>query len=209
MAALTRDDQPSVGSQKLIGNHYQVCNRSQGSYAQILQSKILLGVWLSEFFYTLVLMTYLAYLSVGTSHFSHVWLVVTLWIVAHQASLSMGFSRQEYWSRLPNSPPGNLPNPGIELAPLMSPALSGMCLPLAPPRRALSSWPLGRLHIHKSHAWICLLYASPTSLDTYLEVADSRNCHRQSDLTASLYSWTSVANRIPITDHQTPKPSTS
>ena len=35
------------------------------------------------------------------SHFSHVWLFVTLWTVAHQDPLSMGFTRQEYWSRLP------------------------------------------------------------------------------------------------------------
>ena len=33
---------------------------------------------------------------------------------AHQGSLSLGFSRQEYWSGLPWSPPGNLPNPGVE-----------------------------------------------------------------------------------------------
>jgi len=37
----------------------------------------------------------------------------TLWTVAHQASLSMGFSRQEYWSGLPCPPPGDLPDPGI------------------------------------------------------------------------------------------------
>ena len=36
------------------------------------------------------------------------------WTVAHQASLSMGFSRQEYWSGLPFPSPGNLPDPGIE-----------------------------------------------------------------------------------------------
>ena len=36
------------------------------------------------------------------------------WTVAHKAPLSMGFSRQEYWSGLPFSPPGNLPDPGIE-----------------------------------------------------------------------------------------------
>ena len=41
-------------------------------------------------------------------------LFVTLWAVAHQAPLSMGFSRQDYWSRLPYPPPGDLPNPGIE-----------------------------------------------------------------------------------------------
>ena len=39
---------------------------------------------------------------------------VTLWTVPYQAPLSMGFSRQEYWSGLPCPPPGDLPNPGIE-----------------------------------------------------------------------------------------------
>ena len=52
-------------------------------------------------------------------------LFVILWTVAHQAPLSMGFSRQEYCSGLPCPPPGNLPNPGIEPAPLMFPALTG------------------------------------------------------------------------------------
>ena len=59
------------------------------------------------------------------SHFSHVQLYVTLWTVACQAPQSMGFSRQEYWSGLPCPPPGNLPNPGIELMSVMSPALAG------------------------------------------------------------------------------------
>ena len=49
----------------------------------------------------------------------------TLWTAAHQDPLSMLFSRQEYWSGLPCSPPGNLPNPGIEPTSLMSPALAG------------------------------------------------------------------------------------
>ena len=48
------------------------------------------------------------------SHFSRVRLFVTPWVVAHQASLSMGFSRQEYWSGLPCPSPGDLPNPGIQ-----------------------------------------------------------------------------------------------
>ena len=59
------------------------------------------------------------------SPFSHVQLIVTLWTAAHQALLSMGFSRQEYWSGLPCSPLGDLPNPGIEPASPMSPALAG------------------------------------------------------------------------------------
>ena len=44
--------------------------------------------------------------------------------VAHQAPLSMGFSRQEYWSGLPCPPPGDLPDPGIELESLISPTLA-------------------------------------------------------------------------------------
>ena len=41
-------------------------------------------------------------------------LFATPWTVAHQASPSMGFSRQEYWSGLPFPSPGNLPNPGLK-----------------------------------------------------------------------------------------------
>jgi len=49
------------------------------------------------------------------SSFSCVQLFVTLWTdYSPQAPLSMGFSRQEYWSGLPCAPPGDLPNPGIE-----------------------------------------------------------------------------------------------
>ena len=45
---------------------------------------------------------------------SHVLLFVTPWIAAHQAPLSTGFSRQEYWSGLPFPPAGDLPNPRTE-----------------------------------------------------------------------------------------------
>ena len=46
--------------------------------------------------------------------FSPVWLFVTLWTIARQAPLSMGFSKQEYWSGLPCPPPGDPLSPGIE-----------------------------------------------------------------------------------------------
>ena len=59
------------------------------------------------------------------SCFSHVQLFATLWAVAHQAPLSMGFSRQEYWSGLPFPPPGDLPNPGIKPMTPVFPALAG------------------------------------------------------------------------------------
>ena len=56
---------------------------------------------------------------------SHVQVFVTPWTVAHQAPLSVGFSRQEYCSGLSCPPLGNLPNPGIEPMSLASPALAG------------------------------------------------------------------------------------
>ena len=49
--------------------------------------------------------------------------LATPWTVDCQAPLSMGFSRQEYWSGLPCPPPGDLPDPGIELTSPVSPAL--------------------------------------------------------------------------------------
>ena len=59
------------------------------------------------------------------SHFSCVWLFANLCTVAHQVPLSMGFSRQEYWTGLPCPSPADLPNPGIEPTSLMFPALAG------------------------------------------------------------------------------------
>ena len=56
---------------------------------------------------------------------SRVRLFATLWTVACQALLSMEFSRQGYWSGLPRPPPQNLPDSGIKLVSLVSPALAG------------------------------------------------------------------------------------
>ena len=58
------------------------------------------------------------------SHFSGVQLFVSPWTVACQAPLSIEFSRQEHWSGLPFSFPGDLPNTGIEARSLVSPALA-------------------------------------------------------------------------------------
>ena len=68
---------------------------------------------------------------------SHVQLFATPWAVACQAPLSIGFPRQEHCSELPFPPPGNLPDPGTEPMSLMSPALAGGFLPLAPPGKPL------------------------------------------------------------------------
>ena len=66
-----------------------------------------------------------AYFMHVLSHFSHVQLFATPGTLALQAPLSLGFSRQEYWSGLPCPPPGDLPDPGTEPSPLMSLALAG------------------------------------------------------------------------------------
>ena len=57
-------------------------------------------------------------------------LFISAWTVVPQGLLFMGFSRQEYWSRLPFPPPGCLPNPGIEP---VSPALAGRLCTIEPP----------------------------------------------------------------------------
>ena len=59
------------------------------------------------------------------SRFSSLQLFETLWTVAHQAPLSTGFSKQKYWSGLPFSPPGDLPDAEIKPTYLMSPVLTG------------------------------------------------------------------------------------
>ena len=60
-------------------------------------------------------------------------LFVTPWTIAHQALLSMGFSRQEYWSGLPCLSPGDLPDPGMEPVSLAPPHCQVDSLPLEPP----------------------------------------------------------------------------
>ena len=84
------------------------------------------------------------------SHFSRVWFFATLWTVACQAPLSMWFSRQEYWSGLPCPPPGDLPDPGIEPASLMSPVLAGKFFTTS---ATLSLW--------NCLVFILLLFAAP------------------------------------------------
>ena len=60
---------------------------------------------------------------------------VVLWTVAHQALLSTGFIRQEYWSELPFFSPGYLPDPGIKPMFPESPALTSGFFTTEPPRK--------------------------------------------------------------------------
>ena len=73
----------------------------------------------------LILLVFISMHECVISRLSCVQFFATLWTVAHQVPLTTGFSRQEYWSRLPCPPPGDLPDPGLETASLLSPALAG------------------------------------------------------------------------------------
>ena len=64
---------------------------------------------------------------------SHVQFFATPWTIARQVPLSMGFSRQEYWSELPCPPSGDLPDPVIEPTSPASPALAGRFFSTVPP----------------------------------------------------------------------------
>ena len=68
----------------------------------------------------------------------------TLQTVAHQAPLSMGFFRQEHWSWLPFPPPGDLLDPGVELA---SPALANRFFTTEPPGKPLCIWTDALMHV--------------------------------------------------------------
>ena len=86
-------------------------------------------------------------LRVKMKSLSRVWLFVTPWTVASQASPSMGFSRQVYWSGLPFPSPGDLPNPGTEPT---SPALAGRFFTTespGKPERALGALQMGRVRV--------------------------------------------------------------
>ena len=80
--------------------------------------------------------SYLPQVKVKVKSLSHVRLFATPWTVGRQAPLSMGFSRQEYWSGLPFPSPGDLPDPGIESGSL---ALQADTLTSEPPGKPLNS----------------------------------------------------------------------
>ena len=83
----------------------------------------------------------------------------TPWTAAHQAPLSMGFSRQEYWSGLPFPSPGDLPYPGIKL---MSPALASRFFTTQSPQYPLSSLVSTTVHYsfitRTKWQWWCLWF---------------------------------------------------
>ena len=92
--------------------HSCICSFSTGFY------RILYSLWIikiTELFKSKFINSEWTYIEdvCVLSHFIRVQLIVTLWTVAHQAPLSTGFFRQEYWSGLPCPPPGELPVSGL------------------------------------------------------------------------------------------------
>ena len=103
---------------------------------------------------------------------------MTLWTVALQAPLFTGFSRHEYWSKLPFPSPGDLPDPEIELVSLASPALQAGSLPTEPSGKPCisslqkrmrvclepSEMDLGRLASNTVREYICAVLSHPGCL---------------------------------------------
>ena len=117
---------------------------------------------------------------------------VTLWIAGHQVPLSMGFSRQEYWNRLPFPPPGDLHNPGTELVP---PSLAGRFFTTEPhgtPRiymyikRQCYCWIVfpGKIHsnLNTQHLWMWPYFGN----SVLAIVIKLRSSHAESNMIVSL-----------------------
>ena len=109
--------------QNILSSHYMLRTRTAEVNKTTLQRFVLKWEFIHLFNQCL-----LSEVLCSPSLFSCVQLFAILWIVACQVPLSMGFSRQEYWSGLPFPPPGDLPDPGIEPLSLASPALAGRFL---------------------------------------------------------------------------------
>ena len=96
---------------------------------------------------------------------SFIQLFATPWTIAHQTPLSMGFSRQKYWSGLPCPPPGDLPDPRVESG---SPALQADSLPSEPPGKPSVQF--------SSVVWSCLTLCDPMDCSTpALSITNSWN----------------------------------
>ena len=121
-------------SKNIKGNKFQQGCEKGNTYAFLMRGKLLQPLWKTVYFSRFlkklkIELPYGQKIDVSYQIDSSAGLVVKLcptlvtpWTVAHQAPLSMGFSRQEYWSEQPFPSPGDLPDPVIELS---SPALAG------------------------------------------------------------------------------------
>ena len=100
---------------------------------------------------------------------------MTLCTTACQAPLSMGFSRQKYWSGLPFPPPGDLPDPGIEPVSLTSPALAGGFSPLVPPGKPVNCKDHEREPDQNKTIFYFQIFISTNTI-AWLHINKSTNC---------------------------------
>ena len=107
-------------------------------------------------------------------------LFAALWTITHQASLSMGFSMQEYWSGLPCPPPEDRPDPEIKPTSLRCPTLAGTFFPTSATREA----PVKDIHQAISFAW-GTLPSKPLSLN--LNVISPTHPSASSTLSLTLF----------------------
>ena len=124
------------------------------------------------------------------NHFSHVWLSEILWTVTCQAPLSMGFSRQEYWSGLPCPPPGAPPNWGIKPAFPVSPALQAASLPLSHHAHKAVVFPTHSVWVFPGtvvSAWIMLSFLLPKLIS-----ALPLNLYFKGHLSEKIFLWLSL-----------------
>ena len=131
---------------------------------------------------------------------SHVRFFVTLWIVAHQAPLSMGFSRQKYWSGLPFPPPGDLSDPGIEC---MSPVLAGEFFTTETPGKCPPS-PLFWKVIKIIYSFVCLLLTYNWFTMLYLYHCTARwSIYAFFFIFFSITVYPRILNRVPFVHRRT------
>ena len=148
---------------------------------------------------------------------SRVWLFATPWTVACQAPLSMGFSRQEYWSRLPSPSPGDLPDPGVKPGSLALQADSLLSKPPGKPKMtksrcglvplsqgtfslkpslALLAFLLACLLLSHQQVFFLLQYIHPPTKRLYIPLGEglwgSSQCVRQGLLSRYLVNFSAI-----------------
>ena len=132
---------------------------------------------------------YLVVVSLRVCVLSCVRLFVTPWTVARQAPLSMGFSRQGYWSRFPFLPPGDISNPGTETASLVPPALAGRFFTTVPSGKPLCLFSLLQ-SVMSNFIYLTLLFM------THLMNTHQSFCRLSLSLFSNNYSHSVVSDSL-------------
>ena len=149
--------------------HFLVLNFSQAFKTLVVyQNKLKKLIW--DFFFWLLWIMQLwtpvcVYILMSMCVLSSVWLFLILWTVACQIPLSMGLSREEYWSGLLFPPLGSFPDPGIEPA---SPTLQADSLPL-------SHRGSPYIHVHTNNIYMCMYTHTHTYTYIYIFIANKYN----------------------------------